>query len=458
MNLPFNLQIGRRRPPDVPQVVRANASQTRDSWADPLKSALTGYIDLKGNLDLFDTMRSALPILDVAVIKRAGLIGDFKLVAEDKRTQEFLDWYVENVRVGWFGRGLSTWLRQMIDSTLAKGFSVGELVPDVFMRSVDRLKVARANEFRFAPNEQTGRLDIVQVLDGQLLPIKLENQDLIHYLAFDLRDGHPQGVSMFSSLPFMAEIVARINKAMDNAIWRIGDPTFLGVYTAGERDTAETVKANVNTYVTELTEAMKSRKLGKVTDLAFGVAHDGKFEVSILGGNYKMPDISVPLKSVLEQIVARTGLPPYMFGLSWSTTERMSKEQSDMLVAEIQSERELLDPIIERVVGTGLILQGYAGAQFEIEWNDVNLMDEVQQAQAEAQHATAINTEVAAMMQLLNAGFDVSEALVGLAERAGWIEDGQTISREARVEQVRQEAERRSLMRDKIALLRVAGE
>jgi hypothetical protein len=42
--------------------------------------------------------------------------------------------------------------------------------------------------------------------------------------------------------------------------------------------------------------------------------------------------------------------------------------------------------------------------------------------------------------------------------RAGWIDEGQTISREARVEQVRQAAERRSLMRDKTALLRIAGE
>ena len=36
-----------------------------------------------------------------------------------------------------------------------------------------------------------------------------------------------------------------------------------------------------------------------------------------------------------EQIVSRLGIPPFMLGLSWSSTERMSSEQSDMLTSEI---------------------------------------------------------------------------------------------------------------------------
>ena len=39
------------------------------------------------------------------------------------------------------------------------------------------------------------------------------------------------------------------------------------------------------------------------------------------------------MRQILEQLVAKTGLPPFLLGLNWSTTERMSTQQADILMA-----------------------------------------------------------------------------------------------------------------------------
>lgn len=46
-------------------------------------------------------------------------------------------------------------------------------------------------------------------------------------------------------------------------------------------------------------------------------------------------DSQVPVRQILEQLVARTGIPPFLLGLSWSSTERMSAQQADLMTSEI---------------------------------------------------------------------------------------------------------------------------
>ena len=39
-------------------------------------------------------------------------------------------------------------------------------------------------------------------------------------------------------------------------------------------------------------------------------------------------------RQMLEQLVAKTGLPPFLLGLSWSSTERMSAQQAVQIPAQ----------------------------------------------------------------------------------------------------------------------------
>ena len=88
------------------------------------------------------------------------------------------------------------------------------------------------------------------------------------------------------------------------------------------------------------------------------------------------------MRQILEQLVAKTGLPPFMLGLNWSSTERMSAQQADMLTSEITALRRTLTPMVERVCRLWLRLHGY-GCRFAVEWDDINLQDLVEEAKAE---------------------------------------------------------------------------
>ena len=79
--------------------------------------------------------------------------------------------------------------------------------------------------------------------------------------------------------------------------------------------------------------------------------------------------------------MAKTGIPPFMLGLSWSSTERMSTQQADLLTTEITAIRRSLTPAVERICRLWLRMRGYA-CPLEVVWDDINLQDEVEEARA----------------------------------------------------------------------------
>lgn len=70
-------------------------------------------------------------------------------------------------------------------------------------------------------------------------------------------------------------------------------------------------------------------------DSQSGVVRDfvavGDVSVKVIGADGPVLDAAVPVRQLLEQLVAKTGLPPFLLGLSWSSTERMSAQQADLL-------------------------------------------------------------------------------------------------------------------------------
>jgi hypothetical protein len=388
------------------------AAQTRDSWETRFGASFQKYLPLNPDVYLYNIIREAIPICNAIVKKRTRLVGDFRLDGlGNTSVQNFLDDFYRNIKVGHFGKGFRTFQNQMVDSSFANGFTVGETVLTLNLSGIHSLKVGRSREFRFMKKEGGG-LELCQLVEGEFMPIKLENQDLLHYLAFDLRDGHPQGKSIFSSMPFVAEIVTRIMKATDNVIWRFGDPTLYLVYGAGEGEVPDEVKTGVNEYRKQITEAMKARKTGQVVDLAFAHGKGGNILLKVLGSDAKFIDIQIPTRVMLEQIIADSGMSPFMFGLSWSTTERMAREQLEILISEIENERSILDAIIEKVVDTALIFSGFQGAKWKHEWFPINLTDEQVTANARLTNAQAIRQEFELKMMIRDAGFLTDEEVL----------------------------------------------
>ena len=108
----------------------------------------------------------------------------------------------------------------------------------------------------------------------------------------------------------------------------------------------------------------------------------GDVGIRVIGGDAPILDSEVPVRQLLEQIVAKTGIPPFMLGLSWSSTERMSAQQADLLTTEITAIRRTLTPVVERICRLWLRMHGYT-CGFEVVWDDINLQDQVEEARAE---------------------------------------------------------------------------
>ena len=75
----------------------------------------------------------------------------------------------------------------------------------------------------------------------------------------------------------------------------------------------------------------------------------GDLDIKVIGADNQVLDSQVPVRQILEQLVARTGIPPFLLGLSWSSTERMSAQQADLMTSEITALRRTLEPAVERI-------------------------------------------------------------------------------------------------------------
>ena len=114
----------------------------------------------------------------------------------------------------------------------------------------------------------------------------------------------------------------------------------------------------------------------------------GDVDIKVIGADSQVLDSEVPVRQILEQLIARTGIPPFLLGLSWSSTERMSAQQADLLTSEITAIRRGLEPTVRRVCQLWLRLHGWP-EDLEVEWEDINLQDLVEEARAELYHAQA---------------------------------------------------------------------
>ena len=134
----------------------------------------------------------------------------------------------------------------------------------------------------------------------------------------------------------------------------------------------------------EWAKAMEDSKNGTIRDFVAV----GDVEIKVIGGEAPILDSQVPVRQILEQLVAKTGLPPFLLGLNWSTTERMSTQQADLLTSELWALRRAVEPAMRKICQTYLALEGLDN-RVKIEWDDISLQDITQEAQADLYRAQA---------------------------------------------------------------------
>ena len=139
----------------------------------------------------------------------------------------------------------------------------------------------------------------------------------------------------------------------------------------------------------EWADGMNSAKYGQVKDFVAV----GDVDIKVIGAENQLFDTNVPVRQILEQLIAKLSIPPFLLGLSWSSTERMSSQQADILTSELEYYRRLLTPVICDVSNAYLASIG-AEAACTVEWDNINLQDETALAEARLKNAQAREIEL----------------------------------------------------------------
>lgn len=120
-----------------------------------------------------------------------------------------------------------------------------------------------------------------------------------------------------------------------------GNVRFAVVYKPGEEALDHRrVQARSQLLAQRWAEAMESTRSGAVRDFVAV----GDVEIKVIGAECAIPDCQAPVRMILEQLIAQTGIPPFLLGLNWSSTERMSSQQADIMTSELAALRPDPDP------------------------------------------------------------------------------------------------------------------
>lgn len=361
----------------------AAVCQLRSGNAHPF-GAMRSFQPLGGGEErIYRELREALPVLDAAVGKMVRLCGGFQPKCRNPKAQERLETFLKTVPCGRGQVGMDSFLSGYLDSLLTYGRAVGEMVV-----AGGRLRAVCWGDVT-ALEAQEGENPLETVLWGRdehglLRP--LPYQHLLLFTTMNPEPAHPYGVSLFRGMPFLAEILVKIYNTIGINWEHAGNIRYSVVCKGGENFDPTVAQERGRQVAQQWARAMEDSKNGTVRDFVAV----GDVEIKVIGGEAPILDSQIPVRQILEQLVAKTGLPPFLLGLSWSTTERMSVQQADLLTSELWALRRMVEPAMEKVCRTFLALEGLDD-RFQIIWDDISLQDITQQAQAQLYQAQAEN-------------------------------------------------------------------
>ena len=364
----------RREPP-------AAVVQVRRGEGQPF-GVLDRYVPLRtGETALYRAIREGVPIVDAAIWKLVRLCGGVGVKCADGRAQAGLEEFFRTVDVGWGQRGVQAFLDRYLDDLFTCGHGLGEIVLDPRGKEIAALLCANPEQVEVKIGDSP--LDFQLCRTGIGENRELPWQELLLFTPFQPTADFPCGVSLLRSMPFMAGILLKIFQATGQNWERAGSLRFAVVCKPGEGEEAF-AQERCGQIAQEWSAAMQAGREGSVRDFVAV----GDVDIKVIGADSPILDSTTPVRQILEQLVARTGIPPFMLGLSWSSTERMSTQQADMLTTEITAIRRAVEPALQRAAELWLRVHGFGG-RAEILWQDINLQDAVEEARAELYRAQA---------------------------------------------------------------------
>lgn len=319
------------------------------------------------DMALYKSLREAIPIIDAAIYKIVRLTGSFCVSCDNKAAEKALGNFLRTVDVGGTRQGIEAFISCFLEQLLTYGTAIGEMVTDG--STVTHLYNADLKGISLS--QGSSALDITVSADkgnGCFVPVKYPA--LILMSVHNPEPGAIYGTSVLKGLPFVSDILLKIYNTLGTNWERVGNVRFAVTYKP-QNDVIDKAYAKERAMLV-------ANEWSKAMSTGSGAAKDfvavGDVSIKAIGADNQILDSEIPVRQMLEQIVAKLGIPPFLLGLSWSTTERMSYQQADILTSEIEYYRRELNPVISQICRLFLRLHGF-DCDFEINWEPITLQD-----------------------------------------------------------------------------------
>lgn len=367
------------------------------SLSSPVQTAGQGYQQQEYPVqlyayELFEKVRRSVPLVDAAISKLVRLTGSFRLECTDASMQPALDRFLRDVPVGLTGQSVYSFIDSYFDSLLVYGNAVGEIALDRTGSCIAGLYNGKITDVGVRPGRDAlERQYVLRTNEGDML---LPHPERILFSSLKPPDGGVYGVSLLQGLPVFADVLLRIYACVGQNFDRAGNIRYAVTYRP-TNDPGELAYAGerAKRIAEEWAAGMQAAKHGEIRDFV----SVGDVDIRVIGAEGQMPATEIPVRQLLEQMLSKLSIPPFLLGLSWSSTERMSAQQADILTSELEYYRRILEPVIRRIGEMFLHLQG-SRADVRVVWDNINLQDEVELAKARLHNAQAEQIE-----QLLSA-------------------------------------------------------
>lgn len=417
MRLPFGWTLARRPMAEERTItLAASRAQSSRSYQQPLQLE---YLKQDVSHEVYDAIARGMPFVDRAIGELARMTMGFEIVCDVEPTKGALEAWLNTVNANGLRAGgfWPVW-RSHIAQMLQYGQSAIEIVPALSRRDVAAVYTVDRSKLQLIPDANG------DVLLGETMPtgqIKAyDRQDLFVYSAINSKGDSPFGRSILASIPFVADIVLRMENAVRQKWQRHGAPSFLVNYRV--RDDVAMNDDRLSAIQSRLQDDWYDSQRARWNQegiLDFIAATQGEFIVTAITDGQEL-DFNVPYRALVEQVVAALHLPPFMLGLQWSTTERLSQQQANAIGATIGDFRIELEQDLLWILRTVAAYRGLRG-DIDIEWDDINLQDRVESARADLMEAQAMRQRMDnAVTAWRNGWIDQEQA----AEMAGLEIDG----------------------------------
>ncbi|MDR1240987.1 MAG: phage portal protein [Oscillospiraceae bacterium] len=369
--------------PEVQTAIRRKKNDFSEIGCRGGVNEIGGKMFSRFEADLYRHLKESIPVIDAAISKITRLIGNFEIECASETVTAKINNFLKSVKSGPCGIGIENFISSYFNQLLTYGTAIGEIVTDGF--DVYALYNVSLKDVELRTDKNSFKFLIFRKdAGGNLIPIK--RPEFIFVSALNPEPGKIYGNSILKGLPFISGILLKIFSAIGNNWERMGDVRFAVTYKPPPYASDYVfVRERATQIASEWSRAMEP---GSSSDFVA----IGDVDIKAIGADNQILDSRIPVRQILEQIISKLSIPPFLLGFSWSTTETMASQQTEILSIELAAYRRNLNPVINKICKTWMRCHGFE-SEFEIIWRSVNLKDELKSANVRLINAKAARIE-----------------------------------------------------------------